>query len=224
MTIKEWPAAERPREKLLEQGASVLSDAELLAIFLRTGVAGKSAVDLARELLTRFGGLRQLLEAKRDDFNSAYGLGDAKFCQLQAVLEMARRHLKAQLIAGDLLNNPQVVGDYLQAKLRHRQREVFSVLLLDTQHRLVRYEEVFEGTLDSANVYPREILNLALKHNAASVIFAHNHPSGVAEPSQADIRLTERLRQALALVDIKVLDHLVIGAHAPVSFAERGLL
>lgn len=224
MSIKEWPAAERPREKLLEQGASVLSDAELLAIFLRTGVAGKSAVDLARELLTRFGGLRQLLEAKRDDFNSAYGLGDAKFCQLQAVLEMARRHLKAQLIAGDLLNNPQVVGDYLQAKLRHRQREVFSVLLLDTQHRLVRYEEVFEGTLDSANVYPREILNLALKHNAASVIFAHNHPSGVAEPSQADIRLTERLRQALALVDIKVLDHLVIGADAPVSFAERGLL
>lgn len=224
MSIKEWPAAERPREKLLEQGASVLSDAELLAIFLRTGVAGKSAVDLARELLTRFGGLRQLLEAKRDDFNSAYGLGDAKFCQLQAVLEMARRHLKAQLIAGDLLNNPQVVGDYLQTKLRHRQREVFSVLLLDTQHRLVRYEEVFEGTLDSANVYPREILNLALKHNAASVIFAHNHPSGVAEPSQADIRLTERLRQALALVDIKVLDHLVIGADAPVSFAERGLL
>lgn len=173
MSIKEWPAAERPREKLLEQGASVLSDAELLAIFLRTGVAGKSAVDLARELLTRFGGLRQLLEAKRDDFNSAYGLGDAKFCQLQAVLEMARRHLKAQLIAGDLLNNPQVVGDYLQTKLRHRQREVFSVLLLDTQHRLVRYEEVFEGTLDSANVYPREILNLALKHNAASVILAH---------------------------------------------------
>ncbi|MGN0922211.1 MAG: DNA repair protein RadC [Cellvibrio sp.] len=224
MSIKEWPAAERPREKLLEQGASVLSDAELLAIFLRTGVAGKSAVDLARELLTTFGGLRQLLEAKREDFNSAYGLGDAKFCQLQAVLEMARRHLKAQLMAGDLLTNPQMVGDYLQAKLRHRHREVFALLLLDSQHRLLRYEEVFEGTIDAASVYPREILNLALKYNAASVIFAHNHPSGVAEPSQADIRLTERLRQALALVDIRVLDHLVVGAEAPVSFAERGLL
>lgn len=224
MSIREWPAQERPRERLLSLGAAALSDAELLAIFLRTGIAGRSAVDLARDLLGRFGGLRQLLEAPQAEFVQAPGLGDAKFSQLQAVLEMARRHLEAQLAVGEALTRPQLVGDFLRSKLRHQTREVFAVLLLDTQHRLIRYEELFYGTLDAASIYPRELVALVLKHQAAAVILAHNHPSGVAEPSQADIRITQRIQQALALIDVRVLDHLVIGAQAPVSFAERGLL
>lgn len=222
MSIRDWPSQERPREKLLQRGAGVLSDAELLAIFLRTGCAGRSAVDLARDLLQRFGGLRPLLEADRKNFCLAHGLGDAKFAQLQAVLEMGRRHLSATIAQRPAFQNPQMVKDYLVAEMRHRQREVFSVMLLDNQHRLLSYQEPFEGTIDAADVYPREVVKLALSHNAAAVILAHNHPSGIAEPSQADRRITERLQQALNLVDIRVLDHMVVGDGQVTSFAERG--
>ncbi len=224
MSIANWPINERPREKLLMQGASSLSDAELLAIFLRTGCAGKSAVDLARELLQTFGGLRPLLEASEADFCKGLGLGRAKFTQLQAVLEMAKRHISATLKAGDALTSPDLVRQYLITELRHQQQEVFSVLFLDNQHRLLRYEALFYGTLDSASVYPREVVKKALAHNAAAVILAHNHPSGVAEPSQADERITERLKQALELVGVRILDHLIIGDGSVSSFAERGLL
>lgn len=224
MSIAQWPASERPREKLLTQGPGALSDAELLAIFLRIGCAGKSAVDLARELLSQYGGLRPLLEASQAEFCRGLGLGAAKYAQLQAVLEMARRHLSASMQAGDLLSSPQLVRDYLRAQLRHRQRELFAVLWLDNQNRLIAYEELFQGTIDGASVYPREVVKQALARNAAAVILAHNHPSGVAEPSQADQRLTRRLQAALELVDIRVLDHLVVGEGEIVSFAERGLL
>lgn len=224
MTIKDWPAAERPREKLLERGAEALSDAELLAIFLRTGVTGMSAVDLARQLLADFGGLRPLLEADRREFCRGKGLGDAKYVQLQAVLEMARRHLAETLQRSDALCSPGAVRDYLSAQLRHRRREVFCCLYLDTQHRVIAFEELFEGTLNAASVYPREVVQAALKKNAAAVILAHNHPSGVSEPSQADIWITERLAKALELVDIKVLDHMIVGEGEALSFAEQGLL
>lgn len=224
MSIRNWPAQERPREKLLARGARALSDAELLAIFLRTGCAGKSAVDLARELLSTFGGLRQILEADRRTFCTARGLGDAKFTQLQAVLEMGRRHLSAVMERGDGFSNPLMVKDYLRAELRHQPREVFSMLLLDNQHRLLGYHELFHGTIDGASVYPREVVKLALAHNAAAVILAHNHPSGIAEPSQADKRITTRLQEALGLVDIRVLDHMVVGESQVLSFAEHGLL
>ncbi|WP_439135419.1 RadC family protein [Pseudomaricurvus sp.] len=224
MSIRDWPSLERPREKLLAKGAKALSDAELLAIFLRTGCSGKSAVDLARELLNSFGGLRQILEADRAGFCSAHGLGDAKYTQLQAVLEMGRRHLSSVMEQGQGFENPQMVKDYLRAELRHRPREVFSVLLLDNQHHLIGYHELFQGTIDAASVYPREVVKLALSHNAAAVILAHNHPSGIAEPSQADKHITTRLQKALGLVDIRVLDHMVVGEAQVLSFAERGLL
>ena len=194
MAINQWPSAERPREKLLAQGAAVLSDAELLAIFLRTGVAGMTAVDLARDLLTRFGGLRPLLDASREEFIQGKGLGDAKYAQLQAVLEMSRRHLNAELKRGDMLSSPDLVARYLQAQLRHRDREVFALLLLDAQHRLIDYAPLFEGTLDGASVYPRDVVKCAVLKAAAAVILVHNHPSGVAEPSQADIAITGRLK------------------------------
>lgn len=224
MTIKDWPAAERPREKLLQRGAEALSDAELLAIFLRTGVTGLSAVDLARQLLADFGGLRPLLEADRGEFCRGRGLGDAKYVQLQAVLEMARRHLAETLQRSNALCSPGAVRDYLAAQLRHRSREVFCCLYLDTQHRVIAFEELFEGTLNAASVYPREVVQAALRKNAAAVILAHNHPSGVSEPSQADIWITERLGKALELVDIKVLDHMIVGEGQALSFAEQGLL
>ncbi|MDX1610624.1 MAG: DNA repair protein RadC [Halofilum sp. (in: g-proteobacteria)] len=224
MAIADWPASERPRERLLEQGPAALSDAELLAIFLRTGCAGRSAVDLARELLEAFGGLRPLLAADLDAFCARPGLGPAKFAQLQAVLEMARRHLDEQLLRGDALTSSSATRVYLQARLRDLPHEVFACLFLDNRHRVLAFEELFRGTIDGASVYPREVVKAALRHNAAAVILAHNHPSGVAEPSRADTRLTERLRDALSLVDIRVLDHLVIGEGEPVSFAERGLL
>ncbi|GGO88819.1 UPF0758 protein [Marinobacterium nitratireducens] len=224
MAITDWPASERPRERLLELGAGALSDAELLAIFLRTGVSGKSAVDLARELLERFGGLRPLLESGRDDFCAALGLGDAKYAQLQAVLEMSRRHLEAGLARGSALESPAAVRRYLAARLRHQGREVFACLFLDNRHRVIRYEELFFGTIDAASVYPREVVKRALSHNAAALILAHNHPSGVAEPSLADQQITRRLSDALALVEIRVLDHMVVGDGEVVSFAERGLL
>ncbi|WP_221793754.1 RadC family protein [Oceanobacter mangrovi] len=222
MAITDWPVQERPREKLLAQGAMALSDAELLAIFLRTGVKGKSAVDLARELLQEFGGLRPLLTASQQRFCEPMGLGDAKYAQLQAVLEMARRHLAEQLQRGDALTSPELTRQYLAARIRDRDYEVFVVLFLDNQNRVIKYEEVFRGTIDGAAVYPREVLKQALACSAAAVILAHNHPSGVAEPSRADRHITERLQQALGLVDIRVLDHLVIGDGECVSFAERG--
>ncbi|HET7570777.1 MAG TPA: DNA repair protein RadC [Gammaproteobacteria bacterium] len=224
MTIRDWPAEERPREKLLARGAGALSDAELMAIFLRTGVSGRSAVDLARELLSDFGGLRPLLKAGRRDFCARLGLGDAKYAQLQAVLEMGRRHLQETLQRGDALTSPATTRQFLAARLRDLDHEVFACLFLDTRNRILTYEELFRGTLDGASVHPREVVKQALGHNAAAVIFAHNHPSGVAEPSGADERITRRLRDALALVEIRVLDHIVIGDGEAVSFAERGLL
>lgn len=222
MSISEWPAMERPREKLLAQGPRVLSDAELLAIFLRTGVTGKSAVDLSRELLADFGSLRALLTADQATFCRRLGLGSAKFAQLQAVLEMAKRHLAQELERSDALTSPQLTQRYLLSQLRDRSHEVFACLFLDNQHRVIRYQELFHGTLDGAAVYPREVVKQALALNAAAVILAHNHPSGIAEPSQSDKAITERLQQALGLMDIRVLDHLVVGDGYCVSFAERG--
>ncbi|HDZ55570.1 MAG TPA: JAB domain-containing protein [Pseudomonas xinjiangensis] len=224
MPITDWPLAERPREKLLSQGAASLSDAELLAIFLRTGIPGRNAVDLARDLLTGFGSLRALLQADQKLFCQHAGLGPAKFVQLQAVMEMARRHLYEELKRGDALTSPGAVRQYLKSKLLGLPHEVFACLFLDNQHRVIAFEELFRGTLDSASVYPREVMKRALAHNAAALILTHNHPSGVAEPSQADMILTRRLRESLAMVDIRVLDHLVVGDGEPVSLAERGLL
>ena len=222
--IRDWPADERPREKLLARGSQALSDAELLAIFLRTGVAGKSAVDLARDLLLRFGSLRGLLKAGQAEFCEAKGLGVAKYVQLQAVLEIARRHLGETLAAGDALSSPQATRQYLVARLRGLDHEVFAALFLDNQHRVIAWAELARGTIDGASVYPREVVKTALRYNAAALIFAHNHPSGVAEPSASDRLLTERLKAALALVEIRVLDHFIVGEGSPVSFAERGWL
>lgn len=222
MAICDWPADERPREKLLNQGAAALSDAELLAIFLRTGVVGKSAVDLARELLSEFGSLRALLQASQPAFCQGPGLGSAKYAQLQAVLEMARRHLREGLQRGAALTSPQQAIDYLSAQLRDYAHEVFACLWLDSQHRVIRFEELFHGTIDGASVYPREVVKAALKHNAAAVILSHNHPSGIAEPSQADAQITRRLKEALSLVDVRLLDHIVIGDGQHASLAERG--
>jgi len=224
VSIASWPSGERPREKLLERGASALSDAELLAIFLRTGVVGKSAVDLARELLNRYGTLTQLFAASEADFCTVHGMGQAKYVQLQAVLEMSRRALQETLQRGDALNSPRAVRDYLQLLLGGRQQEVFVVLFLDTQHRVIATEELFHGTLSQTSVYPREVVKRALALNAAAVILAHNHPSGVAEPSSADELITGVLKQALALVDVHVLDHFIVATGATLSFAERGLL
>jgi DNA repair protein RadC len=224
MAIKDWPAGERPRERLLRDGADSLSDAELLAIFLRTGVRGKTAVDLARELLYRFGSLRGLLGAQREDFCSAPGLGDAKYALFQAVLEMARRHLREQFDRGAPLSNPRQTAAFLKARLRDHPYEVFAVLFLDNRHRVLAFDELFRGTIDGASVYPREVVRRALQHNAAAVILSHNHPSGVAEPSDADRHITTRLRDALALVDVRVLDHLIVGDEECCSLAERGLL
>lgn len=224
MSIADWPEDERPREKLLAHGAERLSDAELLAIFLRTGVAGCSAVDLARELLARFGGLRGLLRADRNTFCTARGLGLAKYAQLQAVLEIARRHLAETLRERDALTDPAATRAFLRLHLRDLDREAFCALFLDTQHRVIAFDVLTRGTINAANVYPREVVRQALAHSAAAVIFAHNHPSGIAEPSFADRQLTERLKAALALIDIRVLDHFVIGEGEPVSFAERGWL
>lgn len=224
MPITDWPVLERPREKLLAHGAQALSDAELLAIFIRTGTRGRTAVDVARDLLTKFGGLRELLAADRDTLCAAHGLGPAKFAQLQAAVEMARRHLGEELKRGTPLASPRDTRAFLQAQLRDRHYEVFCCLYLDNRHRVIAFEEVFRGTIDGTAVYPREIVRAALAHNAAAVIFAHNHPSGVAEPSRADELLTQRLKDALGLVDIRTLDHLVIGDGVTVSLAERGLL
>jgi DNA repair protein RadC len=224
MAISDWPKSERPREKLMQQGPDALSDAELLAIFLRTGIAGKTAVDLARELIMQYGGLRPLLEADFTAFCSAPGLGLAKYTQLQAILEMSRRHLRESLQRGTVLENPQQTRDYLTSELRGYGYEVFSCLFLDNRHRVIQFEKLFFGTINSATVHPREVVKRALKHNAAAVILSHNHPSGVSEPSQADVQITGHLKEALALVDIRLLDHFIIGDGELVSLAERGLV
>lgn len=215
---------ERPREKLLKLGPGSLSDAELLAIFLRTGCKGVSAVDLARHLLNTFGSLRGLIGAQQHEFCLTKGLGQAKFVQLQAVVELTQRYFAERLHHQTVFNTAQQTKDYLIAKLRDESHEVFAMLLLDSQHQLLKFRPMFYGTIDSASVYPRVLVKQALADNAAAVILAHNHPSGIAEPSQADRQITESIVNAMALLDIKVLDHLVIGDGVAVSFAERGLL
>ena len=224
MSIADWPLDERPREKLLSRGADSLSDAELLAIFLRTGVKGRSALDIARELLARFGSVSALFAADMQALCATAGLGSAKYAQLAAVMEMARRALREKISRGSALSSPRAVRDYLRLKLQDRPHEVFVGVFLDAQNRVLAVEELFRGTLTQTSVYPREVVKRALHYNAAALIFAHNHPSGVAEPSRSDEALTQALKQALALVDVKVLDHFVVGAEAAMSFAERGLL
>ncbi len=225
MAITDWPETERPREKLLSRGATALSDAELLAIFLRVGTRGQSAVDLARNLIGRFGSLTQLCNAGVEAFSAVPGMGLAKYAQLQAVMELARRALTETLGARDLFDSPQAVRDWLRLRLGHLPHETFCVMLLDARHCLIEAVDLFRGTLTQTSVYPREVVKIALEHNAAAVIFAHNHPSGAAEPSTADEMLTRTLKDALGLVDVRVLDHFVVPAlGSPVSFAERGLL
>lgn len=224
MPITDWPPAERPREKLLQRGPRALSDAELLAIFLRVGTRGRTAVDVARELLVRFGGLRGLLAASRGAFCRGHGLGMAKYVQLQAALEIGRRHLAEPLQRGEPLTAPEAVQDFLAATLRDRASEVFCCLFLDSRHRLITFEELFQGTISGAAVHPREVMRRCLAHNAAAVILVHNHPSGVAEPSRADEELTRRLRDTLAVLDVRLLDHLVVGDGELVSLRARGLL
>lgn len=224
MSIKDWPAAERPREKLLSQGATFLTDAELLAIFLRTGVTGKSAVDLARQLLSEFGSLRALLEADLKSFSSHLGLGTAKYAQLQAVIEMSKRHLVAKLQKGIVLESSQLVKDFLITLLRGEPHEVFCCLFLDNKHRVIGYENLFFGTINQSTVYPRQVLKRCLHFNAAATIFAHNHPSGNNEPSESDKILTKTLIEALSYIDVRVLDHLIIGDDEPFSMAEWGML
>ena len=224
MAITDWPASERPREKLIEQGASALSDAELLAIFLRVGVVGKSAVDLARDLLSQFGSLNGIFAATEHELSQVHGIGSSKYVQLQAIFEMSQRALNEQLQQRDVFESPQQVRDYLVLKLGGLTREVFMVMFLDAQNRLNATEEMFSGTLTQTSVYPREVVKRAMYHNAASVIFAHNHPSGVAKQSAADELLTGQLKQALALVDVRVLDHFIVAGNQTLSFAERGLL
>ncbi|WP_122258926.1 RadC family protein [Pseudomonas syringae] len=224
MSIRSWPAAERPRERLLELGAGSLSDAELLAIFLRTGVAGKSAVGLARHLLNQFDGLRSLLDADLPTFTSQLGLGPAKFAQLQAVMEMARRHMAESLRRDSALENPTQVRNYLKAQLRHEQHEVFACLFLDNKHRVMTFEILFRGTINASYVHPRQVVKRAMAHNAASLILCHNHPSGITTPSRSDIDLTKRLKEALMLVDVHVLDHVIVGDGEPLSMVERGLM
>ena len=224
MGINDWPEGERPREKLIQRGAAALSDAELLAIFLRTGVTGKSAVDLARDLLARFKSLTNMFAASASDFCSIHGMGLAKYVQMQAVLEMSRRALSEEMKSSNALNSPRAVREYLQLLLRSREQEVFLVLFLDAQHRVLASEELFHGTLTQTSVYPREVVKRALFFNAAAVILAHNHPSGVAEPSQSDRLLTEALKQALALVDVRVLDHIIVAGAGCLSFAEHGMI
>jgi DNA repair protein RadC len=222
--ISAWPVGERPRERLIERGAESLSDAELLAVLLGPGSAGANSLSTARSLLQAFGSLRRLLSAQVDALLAQRGVGPARYATLMAALEVARRHYGEALRAGPAMTAPAAVRQFLTAQLRDRPYEVFCCLHLDNRHRLIHFEEVFRGTIDGASVHPREILRQALKHNAAALIFAHNHPSGVAEASQADELITRRLRDALALVDIRVLDHVIVGDSHCVSFAERGLL
>ena len=224
MSIRHWPTAERPREKLLERGAHVLSDAELLALLLGAGTRGASAVELARGLLEDFGSLRQLLNATAPRCLARAGVGPARYAILKAAVELARRHFGEALRSGPALAAPEATRAFLLAQLRDRPYEVFCCLYLDNRHRLIAFEELFRGTIDRAGVHPREVLRQTLEHNAAAVMFAHNHPSGVLEPSQADELITRRLKEALALVDVRVLDHFIVGDGQCFSFCEHGLI
>ena len=223
MAITDWAVEDRPREKLLNKGAEALTDAELLAIFLRTGIKGKTAVDLARDLLNESGGLAPLLSADEKSFCQGKGLGQAKYVQMQAVVEMSRRFLQEKMKRGDAMSNVSDVKNYLKSRLQNYPFEVFACLFLDNKHRVIEYEELFRGTIDAASVHPREVVRRVLHHNAAAIVLAHNHPSGVAEPSQSDNQITQKLKDALQLIDVRVLDHFIIGDEV-VSFAERGLL
>jgi len=223
MAITDWAIEDRPREKLLNKGAQALTDAELLAIFLRTGIKGKSAVDLARDLINDNGGLSPLLAANEKQFCQSKGLGQAKYVQMQAVVEMSRRYLEEKIHRGNAMDNVCDVKNYLKSRLQHYPFEVFSCLFLDNKHRVIEYEELFRGTIDSASVHPREVVRRVLHYNAAAIILAHNHPSGIAEPSQSDNVITQKLKQTLEMVDVRVLDHFIIGDEI-VSFAERGLI
>ena len=218
------PVHDKPREKLLNMGASSLTDAELLSIFLRTGIKGKSVIEIAQEMLDNFGGFRQLLDANPEKVISTPGIGIAKFAQLRATLELTERYLRSSFDRGEAITDPDLTRRYLKCKLGHYRREVFACMFLDNQHRLISYEELFFGTIDGASVHPREVVKRSLDNNAAAVIFAHNHPSGIAEPSQADQRITDRLKSALLLIDVRVLDHMIVGDGQVLSFAERGLL
>lgn len=222
MAIKDWPEGEGPREKLLRQGAGQLSDAELLAVLLRNGLPGQSAVSLARTMMSHFGGLRALMMANQSEMCVICGVGPVKYAQLQAAIEISKRISKENLQRGKILTDPDLTRDYLMRQLADRAYEVFAILLLDSQHRVIQFVELFRGTIDSASVYPREVVSLVLEKKAAAVIVCHNHPSGVAEPSHADRRITERLKYALATIDVSLLDHMVIGDREIVSFAERG--
>ena len=221
MHIRDWPEHERPREKLMARGASALSDAELLAIFIGCGPRGQNAVDLGRQLLLA-GGLRGLLDRGPAELAKLRGLGPARACVLAAALELGTRHLGQQLQRGEALADPAQAGDYFARKLRALPHEVFACLFLDTWHRVIAYEELFRGTLDGSEVHPREVARRCLAHNAAAVLFGHNHPSGNPEPSAADRAVTARLKQALALVEVRVLDHFIVGDGAPTSMAQRG--
>ena len=224
MQIRDWPLAERPREKLLQMGSAALSEAELLAIWLRHGTRGMTALDVARSLLARFGSLRSVLSAERNALCRQRGVGPTRWAELQAALEIVRRHHLERLQAGPVLQSPRAAREYLIARLRDREHEVFCCLFLDSRHRLISCEELFRGTVDGASVHPREVVKQALSRNASAVILAHNHPSGIAEPSQADEIITTRLRDALALVEIRLLDHLIIGDGNCTSLAEKGLI
>ncbi|MBT5231042.1 MAG: DNA repair protein RadC [Methylococcales bacterium] len=222
MAISTWPEQAQPREKLITRGSESLTDAELLAIFLRTGTRDRNAVELASDLLQKFGGLHKLLTADFPTLTGVKGLGSAKFAQLQAGLEIGRRFLEAQLEHTNVLNNPDDTKKYLQAHLKHHQHEVFACLFLDSQNQIIQLEKLFTGTLSRASVHPREVVKRCLFHNAANIILAHNHPSGNSQPSAADKKITQSLQQALALIEIQVLDHIVIGDNSAVSLAELG--
>jgi DNA repair protein RadC len=224
MAIREWPKMERPREKLIVRGPEALSDAELLAVLLGSGIRGSSAVDIARALVARFGSIRELLRADREACVSQLGIGPARYAMLRAALELARRHHLDALRVGPTIASPAHTQEFLLAQLRDRPYEVFCCLHLDSRHRLIAFEELFRGTLDGASVHPREVLRHVMAHNSAALILAHNHPSGVAEPSRADELITQRLRDALALVDVRILDHIIVGDGSCLSFAERGLI
>jgi DNA repair protein RadC len=224
MIIKNWPQKERPREKLLHQGAKSLSNAELLAIFLRTGTRGQDALTLARYLIGQFGSLRQLLNASFEEFKPHKGIGLSKYVQLKAILEVAQRYLEEDLSRTETMNNSRTVEQYLTGKLRHRPQEIFAVLFLDNQNQLIAYEEMSQGSINHANVYPREIVRRALQHNSNALILAHNHPSGINTASEADKRLTQALQKALSFIEVTVLDHFIIGEGAVLSFSRQGLL
>ena len=224
MSLKDWPQTERPREKLLEIGVGTLSDAELLALFLQTGLRGKTAIEVARDLLQTFGGIGQVLSADKTVLCNQPGIGVARYALLQAALELSRRHVYCEVREVDALTSPDMVRQYLSLHLSGLQHEVFAALFLDNRHRILEYRQLSVGTIDSAAVYPREVVKQCLASNAAAVIFAHNHPSGVAEPSDTDVRLTRKLTDALALIDVRVLDHLIIGQGVQTSLAERGLM